>query len=50
MKYAMKLAEARVPVEFHTYPGQPHAFTIYAPEGVYSRLSGENVERAIKLV
>lgn len=50
MAYANRLAEARVPVEFHTYPGQPHAFMLYAPEATYSRLANENVERAIAMV
>lgn len=26
VKYAMRLVEAGVPVEFHLYPGLPHAF------------------------
>lgn len=50
IKYASRLADARVPVELHTYPGYPHAFTLYAPQATYSKLSDETVARAIALV
>lgn len=48
-EYARRLIKARVPVEFHVYPGMPHAFQAYAPDAAYSKLAIENELRAIRL-
>lgn len=46
-KYASRLIEAKVPTEFHVYPGMPHAYMAYAPNATYSKLHEQNVRSAI---
>ncbi|KAL9533788.1 Carboxylesterase NlhH [Sphaerulina musiva] len=49
-KFASRLMDARVPTEFHTYPGMPHAYMIYAPDARYSKMHAQNVLNAIEMV
>lgn len=49
-KFASRLMDARVPTEFHTYPGMPHAYMIYAPDARYSKMHTQNVLNAIEMV
>lgn len=49
-KFAQRLIEARVPTEFHTYPGMPHAYMAYAPNARYSKMHAQNVMNAIEMV
>lgn len=47
--YASRLINARVPTEFHTYPGMPHAFQGMAPGTTFSKVAEENLLRAIQM-
>lgn len=37
LAYAERLSRAGVPVEFHLYPGAPHAFEVFAPDSDVAR-------------
>lgn len=45
--YVAKLAAARVEVEFHLYPGLPHAFEHMSPDASFARQALDNRYRAI---
>lgn len=49
LKYAAKLLEANVEVEFHLYPGVPHGFEGSGTPSVVAR-AGENRKRAVLAV
>ncbi|EME86568.1 uncharacterized protein MYCFIDRAFT_43030 [Pseudocercospora fijiensis CIRAD86] len=49
VKFASRLIEANVSTEFHVYPGQPHAFMLYAPNTTYSKLTRQNMLKAIEV-
>jgi len=48
MTYARRLAAARVPTEFHLYPGCPHAFEIFAPSSEIAQQAIGNRVRRLK--
>ena len=50
IQYASRLAKAGVGVEFHLYPGVPHAFFTMAPETAVGRRAKENWIRVLKSV
>ncbi|PPJ60887.1 hypothetical protein CBER1_11211 [Cercospora berteroae] len=47
MKFASRLVEAMVPIEFHVYPGMPHSYQAYAPNVKFSKMHLQNVLNAI---
>ncbi|KAH6722664.1 arylesterase/monooxygenase [Leptodontidium sp. MPI-SDFR-AT-0119] len=47
MRYAQRIAQANVSIEFHLYPGLPHAFEGIAPQIGASKRAVENRFRAI---
>lgn len=48
MTYATRLAAANVPIEFHVYPGVPHAFEVLAPGIEVTKKCFANRVRAMK--
>ena len=48
MTYAMRMATADVPLEFHLYPGLPHAFEGLAPEIEASKVARANRWRVMQ--
>ncbi len=50
MRFVERLAAAWVEVEFHLYPGVPHAFEWMAPGVEVTRRAMENRVRALKEV
>jgi len=48
LEYAGRLAAANVDVEFHLYPGVPHAFEILAPQASVTQQAQANRLKAIK--
>ena len=48
IEYARRLAAASIEVEFHLYPGVPHAFEIMAPEVSVTRQALANRIKALK--
>jgi acetyl esterase/lipase len=49
-KFALKLVQAQVPVEYHIYPGVPHAFESMAPHISYARAEAAAVAHAVAAV
>lgn len=50
LAYASRLAAAGLDVEFHLYPGVPHAFEFLAPSGYLTQRAIENRWRAIQTI
>jgi acetyl esterase/lipase len=50
INYVARLAQARVPVEFHLYPGAYHAFELMAPEAEISRRAMDEYVSVLKKV
>jgi acetyl esterase/lipase len=48
LAYAARLDAAGVPVEFHLYPGCPHAFEVFAPAAEVSRRAIESRARFLR--
>lgn len=48
IEYATRLAKANVQLEFHLYPGVPHAFEAMAPGSDIQTQSHANIVRALK--
>lgn len=47
LDYALKLSQAGVDVEFHLYPGVPHAFQALAPQSEWTKMANEHRAKAI---
>ncbi|KAK1143485.1 hypothetical protein N8T08_006291 [Aspergillus melleus] len=45
--FAARIAAANIPLEFHVYPGLPHAFEVYAPEIEATKRAVADRDRAI---